>query len=130
MKALQGVEGQVVWAHEPGSTCDAGQVRIRVAAAGLNRADLLHKAGLYPPPPGASSVLGLACFGVVSEVGAGSGWRVGDRVCALLAGGGMAEVVVVDGRHVLPSGPDNTRPVGASQLAMNDDEVSRLNRAG
>ncbi|MND57495.1 Phthiocerol synthesis polyketide synthase type I PpsC [compost metagenome] len=73
-----------------------------MAAAGLNRADLLQKAGLYPPPPGASQVLGLECSGVISEVGAGSSWQVGDRVCALLAGGGMAEEVVVDGRHVLP----------------------------
>jgi putative PIG3 family NAD(P)H quinone oxidoreductase len=73
-----------------------------VAAAGLNRADLLQKAGLYPPPPGASQVLGLECSGVISEVGPGSSWQVGDRVCALLAGGGMAEEVVVDGRHVLP----------------------------
>ena len=102
MKALQGVEGQVVWADEPSPASDAGQVRIRVAAAGLNRADLLQKAGHYPPPPGASQVLGLECSGVISEVGPGSSWQVGDRVCALLAGGGMAEEVVVDGRHVLP----------------------------
>ncbi|CAB1401658.1 Quinone oxidoreductase (EC 1.6.5.5) [Pseudomonas fluorescens] len=102
MKALQGVDGQVAWVEEPSPTCDVGQVRIRVAAAGLNRADLLQKAGLYPPPPGASQVLGLECSGVISEVGAGSAWQVGDRVCALLAGGGMAEEVVVDGRHVLP----------------------------
>jgi len=102
VKALQGVEGQVVWADEPSPACDVGQVRIRVAAAGLNRADLLQKAGLYPPPPGASQVLGLECSGVISEVGPGSSWQVGDRVCALLAGGGMAEEVVVDGRHVLP----------------------------
>ena len=73
-----------------------------MAAAGLNRADLLQKAGLYPAPPGASEVLGLECSGVISEVGPGSSWQVGDRVCALLAGGGMAEEVVVDGRHVLP----------------------------
>ncbi|WP_454834523.1 zinc-binding dehydrogenase [Pseudomonas lini] len=102
MKALQGVEGRVEWVEESSPTCDVGQVRIRVAAAGLNRADLLQKAGLYPPPPGASQVLGLECSGVISEVGPGSSWQVGDRVCALLAGGGMAEEVVVDGRHVLP----------------------------
>ncbi|MFJ3374748.1 zinc-binding dehydrogenase [Pseudomonas sp. NPDC086112] len=102
MKALQGVEGRVEWVEEPSPTCDVGQVRIRVAAAGLNRADLLQKAGLYPPPPWASQVLGLECSGVISEVGPGSSWQVGDRVCALLAGGGMAEEVVVDGRHVLP----------------------------
>ncbi|WP_297832537.1 zinc-binding dehydrogenase [Pseudomonas sp.] len=102
MKALQGVEGQVEWLEQPDLTCDVGQVRIRIAAAGLNRADLLQRAGLYPPPPGASLVLGMECSGVISEVGAGSSWQVGDRVCALLAGGGMAEEVVVDGRHVLP----------------------------
>ncbi|SFQ25695.1 putative NAD(P)H quinone oxidoreductase, PIG3 family [Pseudomonas borbori] len=102
VKALQGVEGRVEWAQQPAPACDVGQIRIRVAAAGLNRADLLQCAGLYPPPPGASDVLGLECAGVVSEVGAGSGWKVGDRVCALLAGGGMAEEVVIDARHALP----------------------------
>ena len=102
MKALQGVEGHVEWSERPSPTCDVGQVKIRVAAAGLNRADLMQRAGLYPPPPGASDILGLECAGVISEVGVGSSWQVGDRVCTLLAGGGMAEEVVVDGRHVLP----------------------------
>ncbi|MDU9403772.1 NAD(P)H-quinone oxidoreductase [Pseudomonas sp. zfem004] len=102
MKALQGVDGHVAWVEAERPACDAGQVRIRVAAAGLNRADLLQKAGLYPPPPGASPYMGLECAGIVEEVGAGADWRVGDRVCALLAGGGMAEEVVVDARHVLP----------------------------
>lgn len=103
MKALQGVEGHVEWADYPAPACDAGQVRIRVAAAGLNRADLLQRAGHYPPPPGASEILGLECAGVISEVGAGVvSLAVGDRVCTLLAGGGMAEEVVVDARHVLP----------------------------
>ncbi|MBV6290069.1 NAD(P)H-quinone oxidoreductase [Pseudomonas aegrilactucae] len=102
MKALQGVDGHVEWVATTSPTCDVGQVRIRVAAAGLNRADLLQRAGLYPPPPGASEFLGLECAGVISEVGAGSSWQVGDRVCALLAGGGMAEEAVVDARHVLP----------------------------
>ena len=115
MKALQGVEGQVAWVETPSPTCDVGQVRIRVAAAGLNRADLLQKAGLYPPPPGASEVLGLECSGVISEVGAGSSWQVGDRVCALLAGGGMAEEVVVDGRHVLPV-PEGVSLIEAAAL--------------
>jgi putative PIG3 family NAD(P)H quinone oxidoreductase len=115
VKALQGVDGQVEWVEEPSPTCDVGQVRIRVAAAGLNRADLLQKAGLYPPPPGASQVLGLECSGVISEVGPGSSWHVGDRVCALLAGGGMAEEVVVDGRHVLPV-PDEMSLAEAAAL--------------
>ena len=60
MKALQGVEGRAEWADRPSLTCDVGQIRIRVAAAGLNRADLLQIAGHYPPPPGASDTLGLA----------------------------------------------------------------------
>jgi putative PIG3 family NAD(P)H quinone oxidoreductase len=102
MRALQGVEGRLEWGNSQQLSCDVGQVRIQVAAAGLNRADLLQIAGLYAPPPGSSPVLGLECSGVIAEVGAGSDWRVGDRVCALLAGGGMAEEVVVDARHVLP----------------------------
>jgi putative PIG3 family NAD(P)H quinone oxidoreductase len=102
VKALQGVEGQVEWVEEPSPVLDVGQVRIKVAAAGLNRADLLQRSGLYPPPPGASEILGMECSGVIAEVGPGSSWQVGDRVCALLAGGAMAEEVVVDARHVLP----------------------------
>lgn len=102
MKALQGIEGRAQWLEQPAESCDAGQIRVKVAAAGLNRADLLQRAGLYPPPPGASQALGLECSGVVIEVGAGSNWRVGDRVCCLLAGGGMAQEVVVDARHALP----------------------------
>ncbi|NKQ11548.1 NAD(P)H-quinone oxidoreductase [Pseudomonas sp. SST3] len=102
MKALQGVEGQVEWAERAAPECGEGQVRIRVAAAGLNRADLLQRAGHYPPPAGVTDVLGLECAGVISEVGAGASYKIGDRVCALLAGGGMAEEVVVDARHVLP----------------------------
>jgi len=102
VNALQGIEGQLEWGAQPRPECDVGQIRIRVAAAGLNRADLLQRNGLYPPPPGVTPVLGLECAGVVVEAGAGSRWRVGDRVCALLAGGGMAEEVVVDARHALP----------------------------
>ncbi|HHX34254.1 MAG TPA: NAD(P)H-quinone oxidoreductase [Gammaproteobacteria bacterium] len=102
MKALQGRESRPTLIESEVPVCGAGQVRIRVIAAGLNRADLLQVAGLYPPPPGVSDILGLECAGVITEVGAGSGWQVGDRVCALLAGGGMAEEVCVDARHVLP----------------------------
>lgn len=102
MKALQGVEGHVEWVEQPSPTLDVGQVRIKVAAAGLNRADLLQRAGLYPPPPGVTEILGMECSGVIAEVGSGTSWKVGDRVCALVAGGAMAEEVVVDARHVLP----------------------------
>lgn len=102
MKALQGSEGRPTLIECDAPECGEGQVRIRVVAAGLNRADLLQAKGLYPPPKGVTDVLGLECAGVITEVGAGSDWQVGDRVCALLAGGGMAEEVCVDARHVLP----------------------------
>lgn len=72
-------------------------LRISVRATSVNRADLLQRVGKYPPPPGASEILGLECAGVVSEIGSNvHGWAVGDRAMALLAGGGYAEEVVVD----------------------------------
>lgn len=78
-------------------------VRIAVRATAVNRADLLQREGRYPPPPGASSILGLECAGVISEVGANvSGWRAGDRVMALLSGGGYAEEAVVHAGSVMP----------------------------
>jgi putative PIG3 family NAD(P)H quinone oxidoreductase len=81
----------------------AGEVRLRVRACAVNRADLLQRQGLYPPPPGASPILGLECAGEVAELGAGvSGWRIGDRAMALLAGGGYAEQVVVHAGSLLP----------------------------
>jgi putative PIG3 family NAD(P)H quinone oxidoreductase len=71
-------------------------IRIAVIAAGVNRADLHQREGHYPPPPGASEILGLECAGVVTEVGREVfGWQYGDRAMALLAGGGYAEQVVV-----------------------------------
>ena len=80
-----------------------GQVLIRVRAAGVNRPDLLQRAGAYPPPPGASDVLGLEIAGEIEAVGeVVTRWTVGDRVCALLGGGGYAELAVVNERHVLP----------------------------
>ncbi|GIW45310.1 MAG: NAD(P)H quinone oxidoreductase [Candidatus Binatia bacterium] len=78
-------------------------VRIRVFATSVNRADILQRQGLYPPPPGASSILGLECAGEIIELGERvSGWRLGDRVMALLAGGGYAEEVAVHYGSVLP----------------------------
>ncbi len=86
-------------APEPGP----GEVRLRVAAAGLNRADLLQMRGQYPPPPGASSIPGLECAGVVDRLGDGvEGFRIGDRVMALLAGGGQGEWVAVPAGQLLP----------------------------
>ncbi|MDI5932219.1 NAD(P)H-quinone oxidoreductase [Halomonas kalidii] len=82
---------------------ESGQVRLRVAWAGVNRADLMQRAGHYPPPPGESAILGLEVSGTVTEAGPGvERLRTGDKVCALLAGGGYAEEVVVDARQVLP----------------------------
>jgi putative PIG3 family NAD(P)H quinone oxidoreductase len=80
-----------------------GEVVVDVAAAGLNRADLMQREGHYPPPPGASDILGLECSGVISAVGPDvSDWAPGDSVCALLAGGGYAERVAVPAGQVLP----------------------------
>jgi putative PIG3 family NAD(P)H quinone oxidoreductase len=74
----------------------SGDLRLRVAAAAVNRADLLQRQGLYPPPPGASPILGLECSGEVVEIGGQvEGWAPGDRAMALLSGGGYAEEVVV-----------------------------------
>lgn len=106
MRGLQAEGGELSWQVQPAAELKSGEVRVRVMAAGLNRADLLQKAGMYPPPPGVTSVLGLECAGEVIEVTEGARWKIGDRVCALLAGGGMAEEVVVDQRHLLAV-PDN-----------------------
>ncbi|MET3779515.1 putative PIG3 family NAD(P)H quinone oxidoreductase [Brevundimonas sp. 1080] len=90
-------------AKRPDPVAGPGQVLIRVRAAGVNRPDLLQRTGAYPPPPGASDVLGLEIAGEIEAVGEGvTRWTVGDRVCALLGGGGYAELAVVDARHVLP----------------------------
>lgn len=81
----------------PAPDLEAGQIRIRVFAAGVNRADLLQRQGMYPTPPGASEILGLEAAGEVAEVAPGvTAFSLGDRVVALLPGGGYAEEVVVD----------------------------------
>ncbi|MCU1558476.1 MAG: Zn-dependent oxidoreductase [Microbacteriaceae bacterium] len=92
------------------------EVLIAVAAAGVNRADLSQRAGGYPPPDGASPLLGLEVSGTIAEVGAGvSGWTVGDRVCALLAGGGYAPLAVAGAGHLLPV-PDSVDLEDAAAL--------------
>lgn len=78
-------------------------VRIAIAATAVNRADLLQRRGMYPPPPGASEIIGLECAGTISEVGAGvARWHVGDRVMALLPGGGYAEEAIAHEGSVMP----------------------------
>jgi putative PIG3 family NAD(P)H quinone oxidoreductase len=95
------------WGEVPDPVAGPGEVVVDVAATAVNRADLLQRAGRYPPPRGASEVLGLECSGIVGEVGEGvTGWSVGDEVCALLAGGGYAERVAVPAGQLLP------RPAG------------------
>lgn len=79
-----------------------GEVSIKVEAAGVNRPDLLQRAGKYPPPPGASPVLGLEVAGTIAAASADSGWREGDRVCALTPGGGYAEYCLAPGVQCLP----------------------------
>lgn len=98
-----GDESVLRLAEVPAPELAPGCLRVRVAAAGVNRADLMQRQGLYPPPPGASAILGLECAGEVAEVAPDvSGWRVGDRAMALLAGGGYAEEVVVHAGSALP----------------------------
>ena len=93
-----------------------GEVLIEVAATAVNRADLLQRQGFYPPPPGASEVIGLECSGTVAAVGEGvTAWAVGDEVCALLAGGGYASLVVVPEGQVMPV-PEGVDLVTAAAL--------------
>lgn len=80
----------------------AGEIVIRVAHAGVNRPDALQRAGSYAPPKGASDLPGLEAAGEVVAAGPGAGWSVGDKVCALLPGGGYAEYVATPGAHALP----------------------------
>lgn len=103
MRAIQVDAGHLLWRDVPDVDADPGEVLIRVRAAGINRADLLQAAGKYPPPPGASAILGLEVSGVIEALGPGVGdLAVGQQVCALLAGGGYAEFVSVPAAQVLP----------------------------
>ena len=107
MKAivLDGYGGPEVlrWSELPDPVAGPGEVLVRVAAAGLNRADIAQRQGHYPPPPGAPAHPGLEVSGTIEALGAGvTGWTVGDEVCALLAGGGYAELVNVAADLVLP----------------------------
>ena len=96
-----------------------GEVCIRVRASAVNRADLMQRRGLYPPPPGASEVMGLECSGLVEEVGKGvRGVKPGDEVCALLAGGGYAEFALAPAGSVVPvpSGMDLTEAAALPEV--------------
>jgi putative PIG3 family NAD(P)H quinone oxidoreductase len=99
-----GGPGVLRWTEVPDPWPGPGEALIRVAAAGVNRADTMQRRGFYPPPEGAPSYPGLECSGTVEAVGDGvTAWRPGDRVCALLAGGGYAELVAVPAGQLLPA---------------------------
>jgi putative PIG3 family NAD(P)H quinone oxidoreductase len=90
-------------AEVPDPVAGPGEVLIEIVAAGVNRADLMQRQGLYPPPPGAPPYPGLECSGRIAALGDGTtGWDVGDEVCALLGGGGYAEQVAVPAGQLLP----------------------------
>jgi putative PIG3 family NAD(P)H quinone oxidoreductase len=93
-----------------------GEVLIDVAAAGVNRPDVMQRRGAYPPPPGASDVPGLEVAGTIAAVGTGvGGWKVGDRVCALVSGGGYATKCVAPAPQCLPA-PESLDVIGAAAL--------------
>lgn len=100
---------------------EAGDVLLRVTHAGVNRPDILQRQGLYPPPAGASPVLGLEVAGVVETIhpeptyGDDVLWKTGDQVCALVNGGGYADYVRIDARHLLPI-PEGWSPAEAAAL--------------
>ena len=102
VKEPGGIEALTV-VERPDPAPGSDEVLIRVRAAGVNRPDLLQRQGLYEPPPGTTDILGLECSGEVVSLGDGvSGFAVGDEVCALLGGGGYAELVVVPAGQVAP----------------------------
>jgi len=120
MKAVRieapGPAYRLVLADESPPKPGPGQVLIKVTAAGLNNADLLQAHGKYPPPPGASTILGMEVSGTITQLGENvSGWKTGDKVCALLSGGGYAEETVADAGCLLPV-PDNVDLVEAAGL--------------
>lgn len=116
MRAIDVVDGRCVVVEVPTPEPGPGEVRLAVEAAGVNRADLVQKAGRYPPPPGASPILGLEVAGTIDAVGEGvDPSRVGEPVCALLAGGGYAEAVVCPATHAIPR-PPGTSAVEAAAI--------------
>lgn len=102
MYAIRVEDDRLAWREVPDPVPRSGEALLRVRAAALNRADLAQRAGHYPPPPGESDILGLDAAGEVLEAPADSGWSAGDRACALLAGGGYAELAAVPAGMLMP----------------------------
>jgi putative NAD(P)H quinone oxidoreductase, PIG3 family len=108
------------WTEVPDPVAGPGEVVVDVTASAVNRADLMQRQGFYPPPPGASEIIGLECSGRIAALGDGvTGWSVGDEVCALLAGGGYAEKVAVPAAQLLPipAGVDLVTAGGLPEVA-------------
>ncbi|HEX7662302.1 MAG TPA: NAD(P)H-quinone oxidoreductase [Pseudonocardiaceae bacterium] len=108
------------WTEVPDPQPGPDEVLLDIVAAGVNRADLVQRQGHYPPPLGASDIIGLECSGTIAALGADvEGWRVGDQVCALLAGGGYAEQAVVPAAQLLPvpAGVDLVAAAGLPEAA-------------
>jgi len=111
-----GKDYRLVAGERPRPRPGPGEVLIAVAGAGLNNADLLQARGLYPPPPGASDILGMEVSGTIMELGEGvTDWKTGDPVCALLPGGGYSELAVANAGCLLPV-PDSVDLVEAAGL--------------
>lgn len=104
------------WVEQPDPEPGPGEVVVEVVASAVNRADVMQRQGMYPPPPGASEVPGLECSGRIATLGPGvADWAVGDTVCALLSGGGYAEKVTVPTAQLLPV-PDGVSLTDAGGL--------------
>src|SRR3984957_13566338 len=121
------------WTEVPDPVPGPGEVLIEVAASAVNRADMMQRQGAYPPPAGAPPYPGLESSGTIRALGnGGAGWRRGDQVCALLAGGGYAEKVAVPAGQLLPL-PPATRlikaaalPVAVCTVYSNGFQIARL----
>ena len=105
----------LAWESAPDPVMAGDEVLVEVKATAVNRADLLQAQGLYPPPAGVSNILGLEMSGVITAIGEGvKPWKVGDRILALLPGGGYAQQVTVDHRLLLPLPDDWSFARGAA----------------
>ncbi|MDR0990726.1 MAG: NAD(P)H-quinone oxidoreductase [Propionibacteriaceae bacterium] len=115
----------------PTPEVEPGQLRIRVQAAGVNRADIVQRRGFYPPPPGISDIIGLEVAGTVDAVGAGvTGWRVGDPTVAIVAGGGYAEYVVAPAGQCAPLPPGVGLVAAAGVIEVAATVVSNFDAVG
>ena len=116
MKSIDVIEGELALCEAEIPSVGPNDILIKVKSTAINRADLMQKKGLYPPPPGASEILGLECSGIVDLVGEKvTSRKVGDEVCALLAGGGYAEYVACPEFQAIPK-PTNLNWEEASSL--------------